>query len=376
MEKRDYIKSKIDYLKKDLPTNSEGSEVEFLKQSSHTGDYNVTRLFMRRQYPRTFTKFEIIELDQHILDLIRSKNFSWDFMREYFEKMGYATNLVRERFKALTGIDPEEHYYKIYESAVINVPMEIPVANLGWGKSKDSKYDYYFVNPGIVEFAIYGQKGELQRDLISEYPSLSLALKDLEKLVSEVYTLEKPFELNVIDKTPPLSDQIRSYASEEDGEVVEELKQLSPNDFFERELTTLDKNETSVSEIVQKVLDYINEKDQAINDFRIEVKSFKYKNEEIEEILEQMTPVLEENEVEKYFNKEAVISVLVEFKYNNVEDKSKFGLIVFTIKDDEIFTNDTFKGEDNKIYALTSEGLYSYFKDKIDKESHLFIFDN
>jgi hypothetical protein len=112
-------------------------------------------------------------------------------------------------------------------------------------------------------------------------------------------------------------------------------------------------------EIVKKVFEFLEGKRRFISDFDWELVSFKY----VVEKTESGEMVLHEEEsVPGILSTVAIILKLVDKTVSDKEN-TKLGLMVFTVKSDEVYTDDNIKGEDSKIYAFTDLGLSSYFSD-------------
>ena len=140
--------------------------------------------------------------------------------------------------------------------------------------------------------------------------------------------------------------------------VKQEKEEITPQKFFEAQRDV--PHVIDSPEHIKKVLEYLKNKSDELEEFNIDVKSFKYMKEEMEQIL-QDTPVAQE--AVPFFSSAAIISILVTITDTTIstEKNSKDALIVFFVKDDDIVTTDTLKAEDDKIYSFSYEGLKSMF---------------
>jgi len=402
----EFIKSNTDLVDNQRSEETENGDPvlnALKKKAGSTGDYNVTRWLSDRSFAGTNTKQEIIELDRQLIKMINEKMFGYKYIEEYLSTVGYQKALIRARFKVLTGADYEDFmpYAKF-----LKTPPTIPGINYGWGVSKDSKYEHYFIQPYYLGYSIWGQKGYLDRKEVNAFLTLELAQKAMEKLVKEfiyydvivdVPATQKPVLLtepvgtyergqrkqeqqDIAMKKAMLEIQADSDADEEPSpeetakkeETMEEAdkrkqipfdsirKELTPHDMFENE-----KQEVSgdiVPKTIKKVVDYIKAKDEAITAYVVTIDSFKYKQEELESIIKNVTPAIEEEKVEEYFTSNAVITVVINIQNKKASTGNmKQGYMVFTVFNGDVVSDDTFKGEDDKIYGLTEAGLDQYF---------------
>lgn len=373
------------------------------KTASSTGDYNSVRWLSQRSYAGTNTKEEIIELDKQLMKMINEKMFGYKYIEEYLSTVGYQKALIRARFKVLTGADYEDFlpYEKFLKS-----PPTIPGINYGWGISKDSKFDHYFIQPYYLGYSIWGQKGYTDRVEVTAYLTLDLAQQAIKKLVKEFVYYDTIVDVPASIKPSLLTESVGMYGKgqrkkeqeqilmkkaikeiqadiDEDEDVdpqeqakkeetMEETnrrkqmpfnevrKEVTPKDVFENE-----KQEVSgdiVPKTIKKVVDYIKAKDEAITEYVITIDSFKYKQEELESIVKNVSPAIVEEKVEEYFSSNAVVTVVINIQSKTSSSGSmKQGYMVFTVFNGDVVSDDTFKGEDDKIYSVTEAGLDAYF---------------
>jgi len=137
-----------------------------------------------------------------------------------------------------------------------------------------------------------------------------------------------------------------------------EIQQITPQEYF-NDFQSDTKN--SLPETIKKVVEFLDNKKKLLQSFDWDLISFKY--------------IVEKSETTDFTEKEGLpvpgilstVAIIVVLKDTTISDSdkenSKLGLMVFTIKDSEVFTDDNIKGEDGKIYAFTDLGLASYFSD-------------
>jgi len=346
--------------------------IEKKEKEASIHDWNISREYLDHTWLGTYSKQEMIELQRHIIHLIGEK-YSYRDLEDYLITLGYNEDMVRDAFQRITGADPREMEIKVLP----NAPGTIPGINYGWGVSKDKKYNYYFIMPYVYGYSIFGQKGDTQRDEVFSSASLEKCKEELGKMVKGIsYWLPQPLNTDIIKELPvhPVPEKQTPFSSQ--AEISEELenkiekvqetpfedivKERSPQEFFEKEKMPEDKGK--MGEAIQSVIEHIRERDQAIPAYDIKITSFKYLQEEVEREIEK-TPSIPGEKVKEYFSNEGIITVLLTFKKRDLpEDKGvKQGFMIFALVDSKITTTDSFKGEDNKDYALTEEGLNAYF---------------
>jgi hypothetical protein len=140
-----------------------------------------------------------------------------------------------------------------------------------------------------------------------------------------------------------------------------ERKQVTPSEYFDsqREEVDLDK---AATDNVAKVLEYVKQKNSVLRNFMLRVSSFKYHGRELSEKIENEIQVPGQD-IEQFFAANALLSVIVDVVDNTLPEEmnAKAALLVFVIADGDVVFDDTFKGDDEKIYALTEEGCAKYF---------------
>jgi hypothetical protein len=157
------------------------------------------------------------------------------------------------------------------------------------------------------------------------------------------------------EETFKMTDQIR------DKPFDEHMKEVSPKDFFETEKDRV-KYEVVPADIIDKAMRYINEKNDHFTDFKVFVDSFKYTSVELSDQLEKSIDIPGE-ELNDFFSAHAVVSVILKIVDNTLEapGNEKYGLFIFTVVDSNIVSTDMIKGDDNKMYGLSEEGLSQFY---------------
>jgi len=127
---------------------------------------------------------EMAELKNQILGYIQSTPCSYRLMLDLLCQQGYRKPEINRMFTDLTGLDPNL-IYDINYNKYLKSPACIPGLTLAWGEAKKGNYDYYFVMPWTYGYAIFGQKGDLQRDEVSFHYTLKEAKVEFIKMVKD-----------------------------------------------------------------------------------------------------------------------------------------------------------------------------------------------
>lgn len=162
-------------------------------------DRNISNITNDTVFMGSGLKSELAEIERHVTKMIKEGMYSYQYIQKFLESVGYQNSKIKEIFRKITGInpndimDPKEYY---------DSPACIPGLTHAWGQAKKSKYDFYFINAYNNGYAVFGQKGDLQRDIVETFLSLKQALASLKKLVKTIFSYDK-----VIDEDILLSDK-------------------------------------------------------------------------------------------------------------------------------------------------------------------------
>lgn len=343
------------------------------------GNDQIVKTLLGFPYAGTYTREELIELEGQLRYLLEQKSYGYKYIEDYLSKVGYSVNLIRFAFERLTGVNPLEF---LDWTKFLNAPPSIPGISYGWGKSKDKKYDYYFVMSWVYGYTIFGQKGDLKRDEIDVFPSLSQARDACDKLVDELNYFDKVVDVDLLSPSemPNTSDEpIIVHSDQKDEETERDVEQVkeevdkleetpyeelakdqTPQEFFTSEINK--EEEMTIADNIQRILDHLKSRSEHLQNFDIRVKTFKYQQKEVEEQIER-TPQIGGRNMEEFFSATAIMPILLEIEDITLPtDKNrKGGLIIFSVVDGSVTTSDKFKGEDNRMYAFTEAGLSEYF---------------
>jgi hypothetical protein len=141
----------------------------------------------------------------------------------------------------------------------------------------------------------------------------------------------------------------------------DERKQVTPSEYFEAERDEVDVDK-AMTENVSKILEYIKQKNSVLRNFTLRVGSFKYHGRELAQKIENEVQVPGQD-LEEFFAANAIMSVIVDVVDNTLAAATgtKAALLVFVIDKGNIVFDDTAKFDDEKVYALTEEGLSRAF---------------
>jgi len=340
---------------------------------------NVQDIMVGNYYVNTMTPQEMTELKMNIRNLLKEGVYTYQQIESYFIKLGYAISKIRKAFEEVTGICVD----RLVTDRIINLlhtPPSIPSLNLAYGKSKLPNYNYLFLMPWVHNtFCVFGQSGDITRDEVKCFLNYDDAVSYLKNNTEDTVVMDDKVVLADLRLQPvpsePSPDLISKPQEEENPSTViskppaqripnpsmldptlyEEMNEVTPQDFFNR--FKGEKRDDVAPDVVAKIIDFLNSKKAIIPRFTVDLKNFKYTTYSLEEALEHKYP---ETTTPEFFNTSAIVSVILEF-IDRENQNNKFGLIVFLVADSELSTTDTFKGEDGRIYALTEDGLASYF---------------
>lgn len=159
-----------------------------IEREAATFDRNITNVTNDTVFLGTGLKAEIAEVERHLIQMIKDGIYSYKYIQNYMVSMGYQPVKIKEVFRKITGINPNDLVdpKEYYES-----PACIPGLTHAWGEGKKGKYDFYFINAFNMGYAIFGQKGDWERDIVEPFVSLKQAMASLKKLVKVIYTYDK-----------------------------------------------------------------------------------------------------------------------------------------------------------------------------------------
>ena len=176
------------------------------KKEASARDWNISHQFADMYFAGTNTREERVELERNLKKMIGEARFSYKYMEGYLISMGYQHDEIVRAFKHLTGIHP---YDLQNPASFLATPPTIPGISLGWGQGKKGDYDYYFLNPYLWGFALFGQKGDINRDVVEMYHTSDQAFDGLKSYVKEAHIYDQPLTKDVMkdfrDEGPGLS---------------------------------------------------------------------------------------------------------------------------------------------------------------------------
>lgn len=159
--------------------------------------YWATRLLEGTALAGSGTKQELVELEKNLRQLLQLRLYPYSYIEKYLVTMGYRQDAVREIFKEITGTTPQEFLEE--DANIMMVPGCIPQVNLGWGEMKGSKMSYLFIMPWQVGYAVFCQKGELDREELKRFDELEAAREFIKKQVRKYHQYGKVLDVKIDD---------------------------------------------------------------------------------------------------------------------------------------------------------------------------------
>lgn len=395
------------------------------------GEWLIEKMMEGTYFAGTGTKQELIELEKNLRHLLQLKMYPYLYIENYLMQQGYSQKDIRRIFYEITGVKATD--FLAEDAMVKDVPDEIPSINLGWGESKSKKYDYLFIMPWLYGFSIFGQKGDLEREIIKSFDILEDAREELKKMVKEYRQFNRVPELKphkvTEDWASSFSEPKYSSLSEagksiadfiklakgslgteesikyiksayydrtitkddlaillkiaenekeeetsvdiEDVNMQQELKENTPNSFYEHQI----EKKQNVSHYIEQIENYLDEKNKEISPtYKLYLKSFKY----IETNPVYSDPPNVEGPSKTYepLKSEGSIAVVLDVKNTNLPEGNNIKpvLIVFSIVDGKLETSGIIKDINENKNSLTREGLDNLFSKENTEFSHQALF--
>jgi hypothetical protein len=164
-----------------------------LERQATIGLRDISQTQRGQQFAWSNTGEQLVELEGLMRNALSEGKYGPKYLRDYFITNGYGNRQITETFKKLTGMEFDD-YLSTNGYVLANIPSTIPPINYGWGEAKNKEYDYYFIQPWNLGWAIFGQKGDLVRKEVSYEGSLNDARSATDKLVKELHYLDKPVD--------------------------------------------------------------------------------------------------------------------------------------------------------------------------------------
>ena len=341
----------------------------------------ITRNLQGVTFAGTESRQEQEELESNMASLIADKTHSYKYIEQLLVALGYNLNKVRYAFKKLTGLS---HNDFLNPEAYVNTPPMIPQFNYGWGESKDSQFNFYFIMPHAYGYGVFGQAGDINREVVKYVLSLDEAMDFIDKKVKELHTydkvvdvkLKKPREENadtymgvnrdyVGPRTAAIEDHLLRISNNAQPREIRAIlenavnqKLISAGEFqsllnryvnirqaedtvFDQKLmdTPISKELTEVTpqqffddnaedfgegvklgEVVSSVYDGLQTLNGDLVNYKTVIRSFKYLNQSIDGTKIAATPQVGTQKAEEYFNSSGLMSVLLYITAANLPD--------------------------------------------------------
>ncbi len=194
-----------------------------LNKGASTGMWQIQKMMEGIMYAGTGTKQEIVELENNMRQLLELRIFPYKYIENQFMMQGYPQKAIRNVFEKITGIKPDAYNSSTYDFMM--TPAEIPSINLGWGESKDKKYNHYFVMPWQIGYSVFGQKDAFTRDEVKGgFLDLEEAREFVKKKVKEYRQFDQVYDgkLDKVDEYEygAFSEPVRVSTLSSQGKAV------------------------------------------------------------------------------------------------------------------------------------------------------------
>lgn len=368
---------------------------------------------------------EEFELSRHVKEMV-DEGRVYPVIEKSLIAYGYTKDKIRRVFQKMTNIDPVQAYL---DTATYTIPPDaVPRYNYGWGISKDSKADYFYVLPFISKFAIYKQTG-LEREIVFDHLSLEVTRDELKKLVKDVRAVT-PDSLDthsdIIQRVASVN--VPAFETEEAQKIAAEvsrLKQLDSPELAKKLVLNAEQEGLLSKAELTSMLQYVEaedpsdmsatdrehnsqvekyQKDQEGRTIQDEITSLKIPQDDFRRKLEDESKVnmkeltndafelledisqtipgydleaegqsIDLVDVQAYSPDESnhidTGSIRFLVKITDLKNQAeRRGLVVMFIVNGKLTYSGKFKGEDNREYALSSPGVNAYF-DNADANS-------
>ena len=168
------------------------------------------------------------------------------------------------------------------------------------------------------------------------------------------------------DGSKDAKKEVENIVEEKEEELLnkpfeDEINEDTPSQYFENNVEEL-KHDSVPAEIIDKVFEYIKYKNENLQNFELVVDGFKYTSVQTVEEVKKSIPV-DEDTKEAFFDANALITLLLTVlnKSEPEGDNEKKAILIFSVVGGNIITADYVKTENNKMAALTEEGLSKMF---------------
>src|SRR5665213_2719345 len=327
---------------------------------------------------------EEAELERHIREM-SDDGRSYVEMEKMLLGYGYFKEKIRHVFQRVTGVDPVQAYLDVFTYSI--PPGAVPRYNYGWGESKKEDADYYYVLPYVNQYAIYKQTG-LEKEVVFESMVLSDAREELRKYVKDVKAVT-PDQLDgltdIINRAASVN--MPTISSENGRELLAQVHRLKRNGGVDLAIKMVDNAKQSgdigVDDhdvLMRYAADTEDESDRTPAQ-KDELKEFeRYQQSEEGRTLEEVTQNITGASVSTVSQAVDLLGVeafspdngnhidkgsirfIVEIT-DGEQSQSAMGLVIMFIVSGKLQYKGTFKGQNNREYALTTPGVNSYFDD-------------
>ena len=188
-----------------------------LSREAGSGTFEMAKMLEGTAFAGTGTPQEQVELEKNLRQLIQVKMYPYSYLESYLMGQGYQQSDIRQIFKEITGVSIEEFLKD--DINVLATPAAIPSYNMGWGESRNKKFDYYFIMPWVSGYSIFGQKGDFHREEISNHSIIEDAREELKGMVKKYRQYDKTVDL---DMEKPKEDWFSSFSDKKFSNISEQ----------------------------------------------------------------------------------------------------------------------------------------------------------
>ena len=171
-----------------------------------SGSFLITKMLEGTPFAGTGTKQELVELEKNLRQLLQLRMYPYSYIEKYLVSQGYRDSDIRNIFQEITGLKASD--IAAENQQLMTVPGMIPQENLGWGEAKGNEYEFLFVMPWLVGYAVFGQKCECEREEVQRFDILEDAREYVKKHVKEYKQFDQVIDVKL---NKPKADWFSSF---------------------------------------------------------------------------------------------------------------------------------------------------------------------
>ncbi len=343
----------------ELFADQEIQRILMKREASTNGIGDISKALRNNTFVGSNLKNEIVELEENMRQLLSEGRYGYKFIEGTLMSLGYPLDEIRNVFERLTGVSVEKW---MNVDQIYDVPGSIPGINYGWGASKNSAYDFYFIMPFKCGYSLFGQKGDLQRDEVDYSDTLSKAIETLKSKVKEAVIWDKPIDAKTLGEFPKSNFTLPTVFALSANEKFNSLDKYLYNNIDRLDLGSIEKiivraklnNNISEDEFQILKKDYIDIKADELEEAepnKREEKEEKDANAELKDIMNTE----EENALSKSVEEELDETTPTEYFKNSV-DETKYETLPAIVVD-KIYSYIDYKNESLDTFEIIIKGF-------------------